>query len=137
MCSKTRCYFDLSLLPTFEERIDYLKLDGTIGKETFGNKRWMNQKFYHSSEWRNIRDRVIVRDNGCDLGCEDHPIFGKIIIHHMVPISPNSLLTYDDPIFNPKYLICCSIATHNAIHYGDTDLVKSLPDRKPGDTIDW
>lgn len=136
---KLRTYSDLILLPTFEERFRYLKIDSKVGEDTFGFDRYLNQKFYRSAEWRRIRDQIIVRDVGCDLGIEDRSIPGKILIHHMNPITDRDIRYATDLLLNPEYLICVSHATHNAIHYGDEDLlIASIPIvRTPYDTCPW
>lgn len=136
---KLRTYSELILLPTFEERFRYLNLSGIVGEDTFGFDRYLNQKFYRSAEWRKIRDQVIVRDMGCDLGIEDRLIPGKILIHHMNPISDRDIRYATDLLVNPEYLICVSHATHNAIHYGDENLlIASTPIvRTPYDTCPW
>lgn len=136
---KLRTYSELILLPTFEERFRYLNLSGIVGEDTFGFDRYLNQKFYRSVEWRRIRDQVIVRDMGCDLGIEDRPIPGKILIHHMNPITDRDIRYATDLLLNPEYLICVSHITHNAIHYGDEDLlIASAPIvRTPYDTCPW
>lgn len=130
-------YDTLITFDTFEDRFNYLNLNGLVGMPTFGHERWMNQRFYQSSEWKCIRDFVIVRDNGCDLGCPDHPIPGKIVIHHMVPLTPESLGNSEDTILDPKYLISCSLRTHNAIHFGDRHLIEEIKERSPNDTSPW
>ena len=134
-----KTYSELITLPTFEERYRYLKLKGNIGEETFGFDRYMNQKFYRSAEWKRIRDYVIVRDNGCDLGIEDRPIrAGRILIHHMNPITSKDIRYVTDALLNPEYLISVTHETHNAIHYGDEDqLVKDPTVRTPNDTCPW
>ena len=133
-----RTYSELITLPTFEERFRYLKLDGRVGEETFGFDRYLNQLFYQSKEWRAIRDKVIIRDNGCDLGIEDREIFGKILIHHMNPITKNDILTRSDLLLNPEYLICTYKNTHDAIHYGDENLlIKGPIVRTLHDTCPW
>lgn len=139
MTTKLRTYSELIKLPTFNERFAYLKLTGQVGKDTFGWDRYLNQNFYRSSEWKHVRDLVIVRDNGCDLGIPETPIMGKVIIHHMNPITVDDFLK-DDPeyMMNPEYLICVSHATHNAIHYGDANqLLQDYVPRRPGDTSPW
>lgn len=148
--AKIRTYSELLTFPTFEERFFYLKLDGTVGEDTFGFDRWMNQQFYRSREWKKIRDEVIIRDNGCDLGLEGYEIHGKVLIHHMNPIGIYQLqsvfleqktATNDaakDLMLNPEYLICVSHRTHNAIHYGDEHQIARDPViRKPNDTCPW
>lgn len=140
---KIRTYSELIKLETFEERFDYLKLNGEVGMATFGSDRYLNQMFYRSPEWRRkggIRDQVILRDNGCDLGVEGYDIFNKrnLFIHHMNPITVEDIMERREWILDPEYLICCSYNTHNAIHYGDKDLLPKLPvERKPRDTIFW
>ena len=133
-----RTYSELIQLPTFEERFDYLRLDGVIGKDTFGFDRYLNQQFYRSSEWKRIRNQVIVRDNGCDLGIDEYEIHGRILIHHMNPISIEDLQCMSDLLMNPEYLICVSHRTHNAIHYGDESLIVTAPiERSQNDTCPW
>lgn len=133
-----RTYSELIQLPTFKDRFDYLRLDGVVGKDTFGFDRYLNQQFYRSSEWKRIRNRVIVRDNGCDLGIDDYEIHGRILIHHMNPISIEDLQHMSDLLMNPEYLICVSHRTHNAIHYGDESLIVTAPiERTQNDTCPW
>lgn len=134
-----RTYTELSKLQTFEERFEYLRLDGEVGKDTFGFDRIFNQKFYRSAEWRRIRDQVIIRDNGCDLGILGHEIYGqRILIHHMNPISLEDLERKTEILMNPEYLITTIHNTHNAIHYGDADLLIKLPkERSKNDTCPW
>ena len=133
-----RTYSELIQLPTFEERFDYLRLDGVVGKDTFGFDRYLNQQFYRSSEWKRIRNQVIVRDNGCDLGIDEYEIHGRILIHHMNPISIEDLQYMSDLLMNPEYLICVSHRTHNAIHYGDESLIVAAPiERSQNDTCPW
>jgi hypothetical protein len=135
-----RCYTELVQLHTFEERFKYLSLLGTVGNETFGFDRYLNQKFYKSIEWKRIRNFVIVRDNGCDMGLRDYPIGGKIMIHHMNPVSAEDLESsrWDD-LLNPEFLISVSMDTHNAIHYGDEKILNKVDvvERIAGDTIPW
>lgn len=138
MLMSIRTYSELITLPTFEERYKYLQLSGFVGEETFGFDRYLNQNFYRSQEWKRIRDFVIIRDNGCDLGIEDREIFGKIIIHHMNPINIKDIRDVSDYLLNPEYLICTTHQTHNAIHYGDDNLlVKGPIERSPNDTCLW
>ena len=133
-----RTYSELCQLSTFEERFDYLRLNGSVGKDTFGFDRYLNQQFYRSSEWKRIRDRVILRDNGCDLGVEGYEIRGRILIHHINPISVEDIYTMSDLLMNPEYLICVSHRTHNAIHYGDESLIITAPiERTQNDTCPW
>lgn len=134
----TRSYDILVGLRTLRERFEYLKLDASTFEATFGSRRYLNQGFYHSTEWRHIRDEVIVRDNGCELGCDDYPIGGRIIIHHINPILPDQLKHFDDAILDPNNLICCSHRVHNAIHYGDASMLPSDHiERRKGDTAPW
>ena len=138
MTKMIKTYSELITLPTFEERYRYLRLEGTVGADTFGFDRIFNQRFYTSSEWRRIRDEVIIRDNGCDLGVPGHEIFGKIIIHHINPISLDYLYLHSDILLNPEYLITTMHATHNAIHYGDEGLLIRTPvERRKNDTCPW
>lgn len=133
-----KTYSELISLPTFEERYRYLRLDGSVGEETFGFDRYLNQNFYRSAAWKRIRDEVIVRDNGCDLGIEDRIIYGKILIHHMNPINDKDILNRTDILLNPEYLICVTHSTHNAIHYGNEDLLTKAPVvRTKNDTCPW
>ena len=133
-----RTYSELIKLPTFEERFQYLKLDGDVGVETFGFDRYLNQAFYSSDEWKSIRNKVIIRDNGCDLGIEGREIYKRIIIHHMNPITKEDLLYRTEYLLNPEYMICTMKNTHDAIHYGDENLLFKEPvERKPNDTCPW
>lgn len=133
-----RSYRELVRLKTFDERFEYLKLNGLVGESTFGFERYLNQTLYNSSKWRRLRNQIIVRDNGCDLGVDGYEIQGLIIVHHMNPISVDDLKDFSEDVFNPEYLICVSLATHNAIHYGDTNLLPKEPiERRPGDTCPW
>lgn len=133
-----KTYSEMILLPTYNERFRYLKLDGKVGVDTFGLDRYLNQVFYRSAEWKRIRDMVIVRDNGCDLGIPELPIYGKVIIHHMNPLSVDDILN-DDPeyMMNPEYLVCVSHSTHNAIHYGDDSQLQEYIPRRANDTAPW
>lgn len=133
-----RTYNELILLPTFKERFEYLKLSGRVGEETFGFDRWLNQKFYRSAEWKHIRDLVIIRDNGCDLGVEGREIYGKILIHHMNPITKKDILDRTDLLLNPMYLISVTKQTHDAIHYSDESILMNDPIvRSRNDTCPW
>lgn len=133
-----RTYTELSRLSTFEERYEYLRLGGSVGKETFGYDRYLNQILYRSQKWKDIREQVIIRDNGCDLGLEGYEIYGKIIIHHMNPITIEDIERQSDFLFNPEFLICTVHNTHNAIHYGDESLLPKAPIiRSRNDTCPW
>ena len=133
-----RTYSDLSKLTTFEDRYNYLRLNGFVGQETFGFDRYLNQVFYKSAKWRSVRDFVIVRDNGCDLGIEGREIYGKIIIHHMNPITIKDIEQESAFLLDPEFLISTVHETHNAIHYGDENLLIQAPiERKPNDTCPW
>lgn len=133
-----KTFSELIEIPTFEERFEYLKLGGFVGEETFGFDRYLNQNFYRSYEWRQLRNQIIIRDNGCDLACDDRDIFGRVIIHHMNPITTDDLIHNSDFLMNPEYLICTTKQTHDAIHYGNKDsLILTPRERTPGDTIPW
>ena len=133
-----RYYSELKELKTLEERYEYLRVRGRVGDETFGMERYINQKFYRSKEWRDIRHEVIVRDLACDLGVQPYSISSRIIIHHINPMTPANLIDGDAHILDPEFLICCSHQTHNAIHYGDRSLLpQDLVTRAPGDTLPW
>ena len=138
MTMSIRTYSELITLPTFEERFKYLQLNGQVGESTFGFDRYMNQVFYRSQKWKSIRDFVIIRDCGCDLGVEGYDIHGKIIIHHMNPLSMRDIETESDFLLNPDFLICTTHNTHNAIHYGDENLLVTAPiERTKNDTCPW
>ena len=133
-----RTYSELILLPTFEERLKYLQLNGRIGDDTFGFDRYINQNFYRSAEWKRIRDQIIIRDNGCDLALEGYEIYGRILIHHMNPITVKDVELSTEYLMNPEYLICVTHNTHNAIHYGDEKLLMKGPVvRTKNDTCPW
>lgn len=133
-----RTYSELLTFNTFEDRFNYLKLNGNVGEETFGFDRWLNQKFYKSKEWQSIRDFVIIRDCGCDLAMEGYDILDKLYVHHMNPIEQSDLIHSTDILVDPEYLVCVSHNTHNAIHYGDISLLVADPVvRKPNDTCPW
>lgn len=133
-----KTYSELRRLLTFEERLDYLKLNGLVGEDTFGFDRYLNQKFYRSREWLAVRDQVIIRDCGCDLGVDGYTIFGKILIHHMNPITVSDIQSVSDYLLNPEYLICTTHRTHNAIHYGDSSFISTEPiERSKYDTCPW
>lgn len=123
-----RTYSELIKLPTFKERFEYLKIGGVIGEETFGFDRYLNQVFYKSREWKKLRNDIIVRDNGCDLAIPDREIIDQtILIHHMNPITKEDILNMTEFVLNPEYLICTILNTHNAIHYGNSDLLYQEP----------
>lgn len=123
-----RTYSELIRLPTFKERFEYLKLGGVIGEETFGFDRYLNQMFYKSREWKKLRNDIIVRDNGCDLAMPDREIIDQtILIHHMNPITKEDILDMTEFVLNPEYLVCTILNTHNAIHYGNSDLLYQEP----------
>lgn len=133
-----RTYSQLIKFETFEERFQYLKLDGAVGQATFGFDRYLNQQLYRSHEWKKVRDEVIVRDNGCDLAMEGFDIYGRVYVHHMNPILINDIRERSKFLLNPEYLICVSFDTHNAIHYGDESLLPREPvERTPNDTTLW
>jgi hypothetical protein len=133
-----RTYRELSRLQTFDERFQYLMLNGRVGESTFGFDRFLNQKFYKSDEWKAVRDFVIVRDNGCDLGVEGYEIYGRILIHHINPISVKDIETKSDFLLNPEFLITITHQTHNAITYGDKNLLSRVPtERSRNDTCPW
>lgn len=135
---KILTYSELITLDTFEERFKYLKLSANIADETFGFDRYLNQQFYKSREWKRLRDEIIIRDNSCDLGIADRELYERIIIHHMNPISKYDLYHQTDFLLNPEYLICTSVSTHSAIHYGDDSLLNTLPiERSKNDTCPW
>ena len=141
-CAMKRSYKELNRLSSFEERFEYLKLGGTVGKSTFGYDRYLNQRFYTSEEWRQFRRDIILRDNGSDMGLDDgfHEIMGQILIHHINPIIPKDIVHHRlDILLNPDNVVCVSHNTHEAIHYGDIDLLNrySIVERRPGDTTLW
>lgn len=134
----TRTYTELCKLKIFEERFAYLVEGGLIGDQTFGGSRFINQDFYRSKEWKRIRDIVIIRDRGLDLGIEDRPIHGLVVIHHMVPLKKEDILYQTPFLIDPEYMICTSHQTHNAIHYGSLDSLPSkYTPRVPNDTCPW
>lgn len=139
MNTTIRTYSELITLSTYIERFNYLKLGGKVGEDTFGFDRYLNQQFYHKDpRWRSTRDKVIIRDNGCDLGMEGYEIQGKIIVHHMNPITMDDIINKRDWIYDPEFLICTVHNTHNAIHYGDENLLFKGPVvRTPNDTCPW
>ena len=138
MKNSIRTYSELITIPTFEERFEYLKLNGSVGLETFGHDRYLNQILYNSPEWRRFRPEIIVRDNGCDLACEGYEIFGKILIHHINPITAQDILNRNSKVFDPENVITTVHNTHNAIHYGDENLLITAPiERSRNDTCPW
>lgn len=138
MNTTIRTYTKMVRLKTFEERFEYLRLDGVVGSDTFGFDRYLNQIFYKSREWKSLRDKVIIRDNGCDLGIEGKEISGRILIHHLNPISKNDITDKTRYLIDPEFLVCVSHATHNAIHYGDSSLLPKEPAvRTRYDTCPW
>lgn len=133
-----RCYSELVRLETFEDRFNYLRLGGEVGKATFGFDRYLNQMFYNSYEWREARDQTIVRDLGCDLGVDGFEIYENILVHHMNPIEKDDILHSAEWIVDPEYLITTKLSTHTAIHYGsDPPSIPKLVVRRPGDTKLW
>lgn len=135
---RIRTYRELSRITTFEERYEYLKLGGSVGSATFGFDRHINQSFYHSAEWKSVRNTVILRDNGCDLGIAGHEINGSLLIHHINPMGIGDLIDHDMSVIDPEYLITTTQQTHNAIHYGDNRLLaKPHVPRAAGDTRLW
>lgn len=133
-----RTYSELIKLPTFLDRFRYLQLGGQVGVETFGYDRYLNQMLYRTTEWKRFRNEIIIRDNGCDLACEGYEIVGKILIHHINPISVEDVLLRDQKVFDPENAISTTLNTHNAIHYGDESLLITEPiERKPNDTCPW
>lgn len=134
-----KTYTELSQLQTFEERFEYLKLHGKVGEDTFGFDRYLNQQLYKSPEWKRVRNEVILRDNACDLGLDDYDIFGTVYVHHMNPLTSRDIIDSTDFLLNPEYLICVSLDTHNAIHYGSMDYpnTKKIVTRRPNDHAPW
>ena len=135
---KSKTYRELEKIDSFEERYEYLRLKGTVGESTFGFDRHLNQAFYTSQRWRSTRDKVIIRDEGCDLGIEGLDINDMIIVHHMNPMTAEEVERDCESLYDPEYLICCSNRTHQAIHYGDATLLPTGPVvRRPNDTAPW
>lgn len=133
-----KTYAECMQLPTFQERYRYLQIGGQVGKETFGYDRYSNQMLYRTPEWKRFRREIILRDNGCDLGCEGYEIYGNILVHHINPITVEDVINRNPCIFDPNNVICTSHNTHNAIHYGDeTNLITEPIVRKPYDTCPW
>lgn len=138
MIMKIRTYSELVRFKSFEERYEYLKLMGIVGRSTFGFDRYLNQLLYTSKRWRKTRDDIIIRDGGCDLGVEDYELHNGILVHHMNPIREEDIENDEDWIYDPEFLICTSLNTHNAIHFGDKSLLTKPPvERRPGDTCLW
>lgn len=136
----TKRYSELIHLTTAKDRFNYLKLPGTIGESTFGFGRYLNQSFYMSKEWRKFRREMILRDNGCDMGLpgREIPKGGKIVLHHINPLTMEDIEEQGEALFDPENVICVSDRTHNAIHYGDISLLASGPIvRRPNDTCPW
>lgn len=132
-----RTYSELIKLKTFEERLNYCRIDGTVGDSTFGFERYLNQRFYNSEEWKRIRRQVIIRDSGFDLATEGEVIFGKVIVHHMNPILPKDIIDFTEFVTNPEYLVCVSNETHQAIHYAGTETNRYFVERTANDTCPW
>lgn len=138
MKTTIKTYSELIKLDTFEERFNYLSLKGRVGQETFGYDRYLNQVFYRSKEWKRFRNEIIIRDNGCDLALEGHDIYSNIIIHHINPITLRDIDDRSYSLFDPENVVCVTHNTHNAIHYGDINLLVTEPiTRSPGDTCLW
>lgn len=138
MMTNIKRYSELSTIPTYEERFQYLQLKGAVGNDTFGYDRYLNQILYNSPEWKRLRNQIIIRDNGRDLGCEGYEIYGRILIHHMNPITVEDIVSRNPIVFDPENLICVSHSTHNAIHYGDKNLLIMVPvERTKNDTCPW
>ena len=133
-----KTYSELITIPTFEERFEYLQLKGSVGKDTFGYDRYLNQVLYRSPEWKRLRNQIIIRDGGCDLACDGYDIYDKVLIHHLNPITVEDVLARSQKVFDPDNLVCVSHNTHNAIHYGDVDLLVTGPIiRTKNDTCPW
>ena len=133
-----RTYSELITIATFEERFEYLQLKGSVGKDTFGYDRYLNQVLYRSPEWKRLRNQIIIRDGGCDLACDGYDVYGKVLIHHLNPITVEDVLSRSRKVFDPDNLVCVSHNTHNAIHYGDMDLLVTGPIiRTKNDTCPW
>ena len=138
MNTTIRCYSELITIPTFIDRFRYLKLGGQVGVVTFGHDRILNQVLYGSIDWKRFRRDIIIRDNGCDLGCEGHEIYGRALVHHINPVTIEDVLRRDPKVFDPENVITTILNTHNAIHYGDEDLLFTAPiERTQNDTCPW
>ena len=133
-----KTYSELITFPTYEERFRYLQLKGAVGKDTFGYDRYLNQILYNSQEWKRFRDKIIIRDNGCDLACEGYDIHGRILVHHINPIRVDDVVNRNPIVFDPENVVCVTHNTHNAIHYGDESLLVLAPvERTKNDTCPW
>lgn len=133
-----KTYSELIAFPTYEERFRYLQLKGAVGKDTFGYDRYLNQILYNSQEWKRFRDKIIIRDNGCDLACEGYDIHGRILVHHINPIRVDDVVNRNQIVFDPENVVCVTHNTHNAIHYGDESLLILAPvERTKNDTCLW
>lgn len=138
MRMNTKSYSELITIPTFEERFEYLQLKGSVGKDTFGYDRYLNQVLYRSPEWKKLRDQIIIRDCGRDLACEGYEIYGRILIHHLNPITVDDVLDRSRKVFDPNNLVCVTHNTHNAIHYGNASMLLTGPIvRTKNDTCPW
>lgn len=138
MRMNTKTYSELIAISSFEERFEYLQLKGSVGKDTFGYDRYLNQILYNSPEWKKLRNQIIIRDNGCDLACEGYEIYGRILIHHLNPITVDDVFDRNRKVFDPNNLICVTHNTHNAIHYGDASMLLTGPIiRTKNDTCPW
>lgn len=138
MRMNTKTYSELIAIPSFEDRFEYLQLKGSVGKDTFGYDRYLNQVLYRSPEWKKLRDQIIIRDYGRDLACEGYEIYGRILIHHLNPITVDDVLDRSRKVFDPDNLICVTHNTHNAIHYGDASMLLTGPIvRTKNDTCPW
>ena len=133
-----RSYSELITIPTYEDRFHYLQLNGAVGKDTFGHDRYLNQILYNSKEWKRFRDEIIIRDNGCDLAFEGYDIHGRILVHHINPVTVDDVVNRNPIVFDPENVICVTHNTHNAIHYGDESLLITAPvERTKHDTCPW
>lgn len=133
-----RNYNELARLNTFEDRFEYLRIAQRVADPTFDSRRYLNQAFYNSKEWKQVRNKVIIRDLGCDLGIQDRQILDRIYVHHITPLILDDIMEMNEYVLDPQYLICCSFDTHQAIHYGDENLLlKDYTARTPNDTVPW
>ena len=133
-----RTYSEMITLKTYEERFDYLKIGGRVGLETFGYDRYLNQILYNTKQWKKFRREIIIRDNACDLACEGYEINYRILVHHINPITVEDIINRKPMIFDPENAITTTHRTHNAIHYGDKNLLMLQPmERTPNDTCPW